>query len=146
MILEKLLVVPEWVLGTRRAVTVKSLDVLFSQMLPLGIQGGIPGARKREWMPPSGSRIPNVELMRASGSLLRLKNGLVLHMQNFKEKLQSENPHGGAVPAHSTSPKTASSNSVEIRFIPQLNSPRIYHSSQYLLKNCIPEPKIYYSH
>lgn len=68
MILEKLLVVPEWVPGTWRAVTVKSSDVLFSQMLPLGIQGGIPGARKREWMPPSGSRIPNVELMRASGS------------------------------------------------------------------------------
>lgn len=121
MILEKLLVVPEWVLGTWRAVTLQNSDVLFSQVLPFGSQGGIPGARKREWMPPSGSRIPNVELMRSSGSLLRLKDGLVLHMQNFKEELPPENPQEGAVPAHPTFSKGT---------ILKLNGGKIYSAAQ----------------
>lgn len=77
-----------WKLGG--VVTMQSSEVLFSRVLPLGSQGGIPGARKREWMPPCGSRFPSVELRRASGrpgSLLRLEDGLALHMQNFSEEL-----------------------------------------------------------
>lgn len=43
-------------------------------------------------MPPCGSRFPSVELRRASGrpgSLLRLEDGLALHMQNFSEEVMT---------------------------------------------------------
>lgn len=65
-------------------------EVLVPHVLPLGSQGGIPRARKREWMPPCGSRFPSVDLRRAlgrPGSLLRLEDGLALHMQDFNEEL-----------------------------------------------------------
>lgn len=68
----------------------QSSEVLFPHVLPLGSQGEIPKARKKEWMPPCGSRYPSVELRRAScrpSSLLRLEDGLALHMQNFSKEL-----------------------------------------------------------
>lgn len=67
VVLEKLLAAPEEVLGTRRVVTRQSSDVLFPHVLPPASQGRIPGARRREWMPPCGSRLPKVELVRAWG-------------------------------------------------------------------------------
>lgn len=52
---------------------------------------------------------------------LRLKDSLVLHMQNFKQKLQPENPQGRAVPAHSTFSKDS---------ILKLSGGKIYSTTQ----------------
>lgn len=71
-------------------VTMQSSEMFFPHILPPGSHGGIPRARKREWMPPCGSRFPSVEPRRSSGrpgSLLRPEDGLVLHMQDFSEEL-----------------------------------------------------------
>lgn len=68
-----------WKLGELVAMQIS--EVLFPHMLPLGSKGGIPRARKRECMPPCGSRFPSVELRRASGkpsSLLKLEDSLAL--------------------------------------------------------------------
>lgn len=148
MVLEKLLAAPEEVLGTRRVVTRQSSDVLFPHVLPPGSQGGIPGAWRREWMPPCGSRLPKVELMRAwglahrSGWRMAWPSTCMASRRNYGLRwADGEVPHRHPLP----SPATPATHSMEIRFILQLDSPGIYRGSQYLSGNCNPEPKAHYS-
>lgn len=136
-----------WKLG--ELVAMQSSEVFFPHVLPLGSQGGIPRARKRECMPPCGSRFPSVELRRASGrpsSLLRLEDSQALTGRTSARSydllcMDREVLYRHPVP----SSKAPATPSMKVRFILQLSSPGIYHGKEYLSENHVPAPKTHNS-
>lgn len=127
----------------------QSSEELFPHVLPLGSQGGIPRARKRECMPPCGSRFPSVELRRALGrpsSLLRLEDGLAPTGRTSARSYDLLCTDREVLYRHPVlSPKAPATPSMKVRFILQLNSPGIYHGRQYSSENCVPAPTTHYS-